>query len=133
MAASAYLDTSVIVRYLTDDPPAMAARAAEIIDTEDDLILSELVLVETAYVLATVYDIGRTEVVEALQALVLRTNIRPLQLSKPMALEALSLCGESHRHSFVDAFQWALARELGPRQVYSFDRRFPCKGITVDS
>ena len=133
MAASAYLDTSVIVRYLTDDPPSMATRAAEIIDTQDDLIVSELVLVETAYVLATVYDIGRGQVVEALQALLLRSNIRLLQLSKPAALEALSLCSESHRHSFVDAFQWALARELGPRQVYSFDQRFPCKGIAVES
>ena len=52
---ASFLDSSVIVRYLTDDPPEMAERAARIIETNEELILSELVLVETAYVLESVY------------------------------------------------------------------------------
>lgn len=46
-----FLDTSVVVRYLTGDPPEMADRAAALIDAGGALILSELVLIETAYVL----------------------------------------------------------------------------------
>ena len=130
---AAFLDSSVIVRYLTDDPPAMAERAAQIIETEEELILSELVLVETAYVLESVYRIERREVVEALQALVLRRNLHPHQLSKAAALQALELCRGSRRHSFGDAFQWALARNSASRRIYSFDLRFPSEGIVVES
>ena len=38
--AAAYLDSSFIVRYLTNDPPAMAEKAASIIDSEQPLIVS---------------------------------------------------------------------------------------------
>ena len=46
-----FLDTNCIVRYLTDDPPEMAERAARVIDSEQFLTVSVLVIVETAYVL----------------------------------------------------------------------------------
>lgn len=39
----AHLDTSYVVRYLTDDPPDMAERAAEVIESDEILILSEMV------------------------------------------------------------------------------------------
>jgi len=129
---TAFLDSSVIVRYLTDDPPEMAERAARIIETDEELILSELVLVETAYVLESVYRIERRAIVEAMQALVLRSNLRPHQLSKAAALQALELCRDSRRSSFVDAFQWALARYSSSRRIYSFDLRFPSEGIVVE-
>ena len=45
------LDTSAVVRYLTADPPELAARAAGLIEGESRLLVSELVLTETAYVL----------------------------------------------------------------------------------
>jgi predicted nucleic acid-binding protein len=121
----AYLDTSFVVRYLTDDPPEMAARAAEVIDGESPLVLSEVILLETAYVLSTVYRISRAEIVESLSDLIQRRNIRLLTLEKPEALEALALCKDSGRHSFVDALLWAQARHAGASRVHTFDRRFP--------
>jgi hypothetical protein len=42
-------------------------------------------------------------VVDALRAFVQRHNIRLLNLPKPLALEAPSLCRDSGRHSFADA------------------------------
>lgn len=59
-AAGAFLDTSCVVRYLTGDPPAMAKRAAQILDAAQALVLSELVLVETAYVLRSAGSGQRT-------------------------------------------------------------------------
>jgi predicted nucleic acid-binding protein len=127
---AAFLDTSVIVRYLMSDPPDLAARAASVIDGEETLILSAVALVETAYVLTTVYEAPRDVVVEALASFVQRRNVRLLWLPKTLVLEALSLCAGSKRHSFADALLWAEARHAGAG-VFTFDRRFPSLGITT--
>jgi predicted nucleic acid-binding protein len=124
-----FLDTSVVVRYLTDDPPEMAARAAEVIDGSTEVVLSEVVLVETAYVLDSVYGVPRNELVDALISFVQRRNIKLLTLSKPLAVEALGICRDSKRHSFSDALVWAEAVEAGAETVYTFDRQFPARGL----
>ncbi len=128
---AAFLDTSVIVRYLTNDPPEMGEIAAQIIDSERPLVVSEVVLVETAYVLASVYAIPRAALVDAMSRFIQRRNIRLLHLSKTHALEALRLCRESGRHSFADAFVWAEATEAGISHLYTFDRRFPESGLEL--
>lgn len=124
-----FLDTSVVVRYLTDDPPEMAARAAEVIDGGADIVLSEVVLVESAYVLESVYGVPRVELVDALISFVQRRNIKLLTLSKPLALEALKMCRDSKRHSFSDAMVWAEAVDSGAGRIYTFDRQFPSRGL----
>lgn len=130
--APAFLDTSFVVRYLTDDPPAMAARAAAIIDSERQLVLSELVLLETAYVLTSVYRVPRAQVADALLDLVQRSNLQLANLAKPRALAALSMCRDAQRCSFTDALLWAQALDSGAERIYSFDRRFPAEGLLVD-
>jgi len=124
-----FVDTSVVVRYLTDDPPEMAAKAADVIDGSEKVVLSEVVLVESAYVLESVYGVPRAELVDALTSLVQRRNIKLLNLSKPTALEALMMCRDSKRHSFSDAVIWAEAVDAGAEQIFTFDRRFPSRGL----
>jgi predicted nucleic-acid-binding protein len=128
-APAPFLDTSVVVRYLTDDPPEAAARAAEIIDGAEVVVLSEVVLIESAYVLESVYGVARFDLVDALISLVQRRNIRLLNLSKPLALEALATCRDSRRVSFSDAVLWAEAIDSGAERIFTFDKRFPATGI----
>lgn len=126
-----FLDTNYVVRYLTNTPPEMAAQAASIIEGDEPLVLSELVIAETAYVLGSVYTIPRSEIVDALIELIQRENLRLLSLSKTRALEALQQCRDSKRYSFADTLVWAQALEQGSDRIYSFDRRFPSQGLTV--
>jgi predicted nucleic acid-binding protein len=128
---SALLDSSVVVRYLTGDPPDLADRAARIIDREEELRVPEIVLVETAYVLTSVYQIPRELVVDHLILFMQKRNIHPLNLDRGLVLQALSLCRPSGRVSFADALLWATACATEGRTVYSFDGRFPHDGITV--
>ena len=128
-SSAAFVDTNVLVRYLTDDPPALAERAARVLESEERLVVSELVLVEAAYVLTTVYEVAREAAVDALIDLVQRRNLVLLQLDKPLALAALRLCRSSGRVSFADAFLWAQARQAGADTVYTFDARFPSVGL----
>ena len=125
-----HLDTSVVVRYLTDDPPEMAARAALLIDSASPLAITELVLVESAYVLTSVYGINRAEVSEALSELMLRSNISCPHIDIALVVRALQLARTSGRISFADALIWAQARQ-SEAPVATFDRRFPTEGIRL--
>mgnify|MGYP006189200823 CR=1 FL=1 len=126
-----FLDTSIVVRYLTDDPPPMAEAAARIIEGEETLIISELALMEAAYTLASVYGLERDMIVDLLASLLQRENLTSLTLPKSSVLEALDLCRGSKRVSFGDALLWAQARDAGAARLYSFDRRFPSKDLEV--
>ena len=89
---SGLLDTSMLVRYLTGDPPELAERASQVIDQVDNLQVSDIVLAETAYVLTSVYKIPREAVIDHLILFLQKENIRPFALSKDNLLQALLLC-----------------------------------------
>jgi len=125
------LDTSIVVRYLTNDPPELAERAAGIVDEGSDLQITDVVLAETAYVLTSVYRVARAIVVDHLIEFLQKQNIDTLGLDKSDALQALLLCRPSARVSFADALVWAAANSSGIGVVYSLDDRFPSEGIEV--
>lgn len=129
--SAGFLDTSVLVRYLTGDPPQMAEQAARILDSEEPLVLSEIALLEAAHVLASFYEIPRAALVDALVALVQKSNLILATLPKARVVEALHLCRGSKRYSVTDALLWAQAREMEAARIYSFDRRFPSQGIPI--
>ncbi|AFV76550.1 putative nucleic-acid-binding protein, contains PIN domain [Thermus oshimai JL-2] len=131
MDLNALVDTSVLVRYLTGEPPELAEQAAAILDGDETLGITDVVLVETAYVLESFYGISRPQVVDALIALLQKANLHPLNGRKDLWIEALLLCRPSRRVSFGDALLWATARLSGVGRVYTFDRRFPGEGVEL--
>ena len=128
---SGFLDTSIVVRYLTGDPPLLAEQAAEIIDRGENLKITDVVIIETAYVLISVYEIEREVVVDNLITFMQKKNISPFALEKGLVLQALLLCRPSGRISFADAMIWAAARSAGSKSIYSLDDRFPSDGIEI--
>lgn len=130
-AVSGFLDTRMIVRYLTGDPPDLAQRAAKVIDGREELQVTDVVLAETAYVLTSVYKIARPIVVDHLIAFLQKENVSPFALNRGLVLQALLLCRSSGRVSFADAMVWAAARSAGSKVVYSLDERFPAEGLSI--
>lgn len=128
---SGLLDTSMIVRYLTGDSPELAERAATVIDGENEIQITDVVLAEAAYVLVSVYGVPRDVVVDHLVALLRKRNIRPFAIEKETVLHALLMCRPSRRVSFADALLWAAARSSESKVVYTLDERFPADGIEV--
>ena len=126
-----FLDTSVLVRYLSGVPPEQAAEAAMVIDQPGPLIISGVALAETAFVLTSVYRGARERVVDNLMEFLQKGNIETFGLDKEYALQGLLMCRPSGRVSFPDALIWAAARSSGRNVVYSFDQRFPNEGIEV--
>lgn len=128
---SGFLDTSIMVRYLTGDLPQMAEQAAEVINAQDSLWVTGVVLAEVDHVLRLVYRISRARVVDYLLEFVSKQNMNCYGLEKGTVLQALRMCRPSGRISIADALIWAAARSSGRNVVYSFDQRFPSDGIEV--
>ena len=128
---SGFVDTSMVVRYLMGDPPHLAEQAAQVIDGEEGLQVTDVVLAETAYVLTSVYQVAREVAVDHLIAFLQRENIAPFAIDKGLVLHGLLLCRPSGRVSFADAMVWAAVRSAGEKVVYSLDDRFPDDGLEL--
>ena len=126
-----FIDTNVVVRYLTNDPPDQAEIARAIVNEAGDLWITDVVLNETAYVLRNRYAVGREGIVDQLMDFVHKPNILIYGLDKDLVIQGLMMCRPSGRVSFGDAMVWAAARSAGAGVVYTFDRRFPSVGIDV--
>ncbi|MBO77749.1 MAG: type II toxin-antitoxin system VapC family toxin [SAR202 cluster bacterium] len=126
---SGFLDTSMVVRYLTGDVPVLAQRASAVMDGEDELLITGEVVAEAGYMLTTAYQLPRELVVEHLSALLRKRNLTPYGLDKGLVLQGLLLC-RGHV-SFTDAMVWAAAKSAGTDVVYTLEDGFPDDGIEV--
>ena len=125
-----FIDTSVLVRYFTQDDLRRADVAEAIIEA-DDLVVSGVILSETAYVLHRTYGYSRSDVAGALVQFILRENVEMVDLPKELAAVALRKSQASARLSFGDALILAQMQASGHREIYSFDTRFRDDDITV--
>lgn len=126
-----FLDTSVLIRYLTNDLPAVAVQARQLIESEPLLQVPPFILAETAWVLGQHYGVPRDHVIEAIVQLVLRENIQVGSHDRYRVREALLMCAGSGRTSLRDALLWLEARQVSG-VIYTCDRRFPSAGIHVE-
>ncbi|MDE2991081.1 MAG: type II toxin-antitoxin system VapC family toxin [Chloroflexota bacterium] len=116
---TAFLDTNVLVRHLTGDPPKQARRATRYLEHADTLLLSDLILAEVAYVLESYYEAPRSQVAEALRAMLAFRAIRVVDGA--LLLRAVEVY-EVHGLDFADAYLVASAERTGVGVVASFDR-----------
>ena len=126
-----FLDASVLVRYFVNTPPEMAERAQALIDNAEELVLTETTLLETTYVLESIYGQPRDHIVDTLVDFLQRRNISVRGLDSHYIVAGLMRCRSSRRVSFGDALLWAAARQDSPAVVYSFNRRFPSQHIDL--
>ena len=115
----AVLDTNVLVRHLTADPPEQAARATAFLAGAEELILSDIVVAELVYALESVYRVERGQVAELVRAAIAFPAI--VVLDEVLLLRALELY-ELERLDFVTAYLAAGAERSGVGAVASFYR-----------
>ena len=116
---SAFVDTNVLVRHLTGEPPEVASRATAFLGREQELLLADLVLAETVYVLESFYNAPRPQVAEAMRALLALRSV--VTVDPALLLRALEVY-EVDRLDFAEAYLVACAEATGVNVVASFDR-----------
>ncbi|HWF41113.1 MAG TPA: PIN domain-containing protein [Acidothermaceae bacterium] len=116
---TAFVDTNILIRHLTGDPPAMADRASAYLQTESELLLTDLVVAETVYVLESVYETPRQQVAEAMRSLVALVSV--ITVDPALLLRTLEIY-ETDGIDFAESYLVACAETTGVNRVASFDR-----------
>ena len=116
---SAFVDTNVLVRHLTGEPPAIAKRATAFLASEPELYLADLVVAETVYVLESFYKAPREQVAEAMRSL---TAMRSMLTVDPALLLRAIEVYEIDRLDFAEAYLVACAESTGIGRIASCDR-----------
>jgi len=116
---TAFVDTNVLIRHLTGDPPEPAARATRYLAAADELLLPDLIFAEVAYVLESFYETPRAQVATTLRAVLAFPAIRVVDAD---LLQRAVEVYEVHRLDFADAYLVASAERTGIGVIASFDR-----------
>ena len=123
-----FLDTNVLVRHITGDPPDQALQATRYLEQADLLLLPDLILAEVAYVLQSFYRMARGETADALRASLTFPAIRVID--RVLLLRTIELY-EFQRLDFADAYLVASAESTGVNSIASFDRDIDRVGTVV--
>jgi predicted nucleic acid-binding protein len=115
----AFIDTNVLIRHVTGDPPAQAKRATAFIRDTAELVLADLVAAEMVYVLESFYRVDRAQVAELLRAVIAYPSIA--LADEQLLLRAVEVY-EDDRLDFAEAYLVATAEAHGVNQIASFDR-----------
>ena len=116
---SAFVDTNILIRHLTGDPPEMAARSTAYLASASELLLADLVVAETVYVLESFYGVTRPQTAEAMRSLVAFKSI--ITVDPALLLRAIEVY-EVDRLDFAEAYLVASAETTGVNEVASFDQ-----------
>ena len=116
---TAFIDTNVLVRHLTGDPPELAARATHFLAETEQLLLADLVLAEMVYVLESYYEVERHRVAELARSVVAFPAVTTVD--DALLLRTVEVY-EAQRLDFADAYLVASAEATGVGAIASFDR-----------
>ena len=115
----AFVDSNILVRHLTGDPPDQAKRATALLRDAEQLILVDLVVAEVVFLLDSVYDVQSGRIAELLRAIL---GFPTVAVSDPLLLLRALEIYEQERIHFVESYLAACAEVSGVGVVASFDR-----------
>jgi predicted nucleic acid-binding protein len=116
---SAFVDTNILIRHLTGDPPEMAAQATVYLGTTSELLLTDLVAAETVYVLESFYEAPPDQVAAVVRSLLAFDAV--VCVDPALLLRAIEVY-ETDRLDFAEAYVVACAESTGVGTIASFDR-----------
>lgn len=116
---SDFVDTNILVRHLTGDLPEMARRATAYLNAGIELLLTDLVVAETVYVLESFYEVPRRQVAETARSLLSFESIVCVDVA---LLRRVIEVYETDRIDFAEAYLVACAESTGVGRIVSFDQ-----------
>ena len=126
-----YVDTSVVIRYLTGDDPARTATATAVIETQASRAVSIVSILEASHVLRTAYAYERRNIASALMGLVSRRNVIVPEIAKDHVLRWLNGWGDGTVGSAGDALIAASMSAHDAEAIAMFDAGFPPGSWTI--
>jgi predicted nucleic-acid-binding protein len=116
------IDTNILVRFLVQDDHAQFERARKLIKREVTagrrVFISQLVLLETEWVLRSRYGMLKHQIIEAISALLDATDV---QFENEPAIEEALFIWKDTAADFADCLIGSQNRRLGCRATATFD------------
>jgi len=120
-----FIDTNIIIRFLTDDVPEKADACEEVFKREarkeERVFITDLVVAEIVWVLESVYGLSKKEIQDKVEKILNTPNL--FCLHKDIILGALILYAEKDI-DFIDAYNALILKEKGIKELYSYDRHY---------
>ncbi len=121
-----WLDTNIILRYLTGDDPAKAQACLALFQRvqrgDEELASTETIIAEVTYVLTTQYKLDHGEIAARVRPLLALPGLKLTH--KRVVQQALERYAESPQLDFEDALSVEHMERLGIREIVSYDRDF---------
>ena len=118
------LDTNILARYLRDDDPDQSRRAGRLIQRavkqREALYLNHVVLCELVWILESVYDHHKDEIIETVEAILFSEHFR---LEDRAPVESALEDYKKSKADFADCLIGRRNRASGCEVTLSFDRR----------
>ena len=118
------IDTNVLVRFLLRDDEAQFQKAKKLIQREvtagRGVLVSQLVLLETEWVLRSRYDFSKNQMLEVIASLL---DARDIQLEDEQSVEEAFYHWKKASTDFADCLIAARHRRLGCSATATFDIR----------
>lgn len=116
---TAFIDTNILIRHLTGDPPDLAEQATAYLAQAEELLLPDLIVAEIVYVLESFYEVPTVEVARLVRSVIAFDSIRTLDSA--LLLRSLAVYA-NYRLDFAEAYLVASAESAGVEHIASFDR-----------
>jgi predicted nucleic-acid-binding protein len=114
------VDTNVLVRALTGDDAVQSPAARAFIKSNAPVWIPQIVLAETIWVLESVYDCGKAQLLDALKGII---DNKDLALEDPtIARAAVALYESKGKAGFDDFLILEIARKAGHLPLATFDK-----------
>ena len=119
-----FVDTNLVIRYLTNDDPILADRVEQLLDDAAvgsvQLVTTELVMAECVWVLESSYRLTHAQIAPLIRGILATPGMDVINgdlVSKALVMYELQ------NIDFVDAYIAALMEKQGIKDIYSYDRK----------
>ena len=118
------VDTNILIRFLIGDDEQQAKKVYNIFkkaeSEKNELFVSLLVVLELIWVLESVYEISRTEILDSVSELLLMPI---LKFEHQSALQQFTLSAQGNKYDLSDLLIAHSAKIQGCKTVLTFDKK----------
>ncbi|MCF8053422.1 MAG: type II toxin-antitoxin system VapC family toxin [Desulfobacterales bacterium] len=123
-APRTFLDTNIMIRFLTNDDPAKADRVDRLLHEAAAgsvlLVTADIVIAELVWVLESFYHLGRKAIREKVEAILATPGLEVV--NGKLVERAIALYSD-FKVDFIDGYIVALMEKLDISGIYSFDKK----------
>ena len=120
-----FIDTNILLRYLTGDDPEKYEKCRDIfkraLEKKIVLLTSDMVIAELTWTLSSFYKVPKEEIIEKITIIINTPNLKIP--NKKLISETLILFSQKNI-DYIDAYNAVFMKHMSCTQIFSYDKDF---------